>query len=372
MQDSAPPAQAGSEKAAAVSRRRPAGILLYGMYDLSRLDSAPRVRISMMTDALSVQTHTERISGGRLARAAAALRWLAGGGAHRVGVVYVESATSSAMPTDLAFLGVMRLLRRPVGVYFRDAYQLFRDVHPRVSRRQILSDLLWRITTPLLKLVAQVRYAPSNGLAAALRLRNPVILPPGTDPGAPDLGIGDDDLVGAIVQIAPRSGLDRLIAAMDLVRAQRPAARLRIVTRSFDARTAAAMPPWMEMVPGTRSAIADALAGARVCVLPLPINAYTNLAVAVRLLDLLAFGKPVVATDTFETRAILEASGAGVVTGESAAEMAAGILELLGDRARAERCAAAARAYALYPVNTWAARATTVLRTLGVKGEADR
>jgi glycosyltransferase involved in cell wall biosynthesis len=98
----------------------------------------------------------------------------------------------------------------------------------------------------------------------------------------------------------------------------------------------------------------------------LPVNAYTDLAVAVRLFDLLAFGKPIVATDTVETRAILEASNAGIVTGESPEAMAAGILALLEDRPRAEHCAAAARAYACAPANTWAARAEIVRRTLGV------
>lgn len=45
---------------------RPGGaaILVYGMYDISVLDNAPRVRIAMMTEALSRQAHTERIVGG--------------------------------------------------------------------------------------------------------------------------------------------------------------------------------------------------------------------------------------------------------------------------------------------------------------------
>jgi glycosyltransferase involved in cell wall biosynthesis len=346
------------------------GILIYGMYDISTPSSAPKVRITMMTEALSRQTHTELISGGRMARTIAAARWLASGGPRRVGAVYVESATSSAMPTDLAFLAFMRLLRKPVGVYFRDAYQLFRDVHPRSHRRQILSDWLWRLTTPLLKAIASVRYAPSTGLARVLRLSGSVILPPGTDPTAPNLGVGEDDMVGAIVQVDPRSGLDKLVAAMELVRVHRPEARLRVVARSIGKEDADGLAPWMEVVTPARSSIAEALAGARVCVLPLPVNAYTNLAVAVRLFDLLAFGKPIVATDTLETRAILDASGAGMVTEDSAEGMARGILDLLADRALAERCAAGARTYACTFSSTWAARAETVLRTLGCTREA--
>ena len=350
-------------------RRRPSGILILGMYDISDVRSAPQVRITMMTEALSRQADTERIVGGRLARAGASMRWLASGGPRRVGAVYVESATTNAMPTDLMLLALMRLLRKPVGVYFRDAYQLFRDLHPRVRRRQILTDWLWRLSTPLLKSVASVRYAPSRGLAEVLGLPGAVLLPPGTDPALPDLGPGEPDHVAAIVQLGQGSGLDQLLDAMGIVRSHRPAARLRIGTRSVTPEAAGHLPDWVEIVPTDRSSLVDLLRDARVCVLPLPINRYSNLAVAVRLMDFLGFGKPIVATDTIETRAILEASGAGIETTDTPEGLAGGILALLDDEERARLCSTNARAYSCSPTSTWDARASTVLQTLGLAEE---
>ena len=164
-----------------------------------------------MTEALARQVRTERIVGGRLGRAWASTLWLVRGGPRRVRAVYVESPTASAMPTDLLFLALMRLLRRPVGIYFRDAYQLFRDVHPRQRRTQFLTDWLWRLSHPLLKKVGTVHYAPTEGLARALKLRNAVPLPPGTDPLLPDLGVGESDVVAAVVQPGARTGFDRLV-----------------------------------------------------------------------------------------------------------------------------------------------------------------
>ena len=339
------------------------------MYDLAGMDRAPKVRIALMTEALSRQTRTERISGGRVSRFVASVRWLMSGGPGRVGAVYVESATTSAMPTDLAFLALMRLLGRPVGVFFRDAYQLYRDIHPRTHRRQILSDWLWRLSTPLLKKLATVQYAPSNGLAIALGLEGAVLLPPGTDPTLPDLGVGEPDVVAAIAQLAPGSGLDVLVEAMAMVRRRRPAARLVVVARSVDPETTGSLPEWVVVVPANRSSLAELLKPARVCVLPLPINAYTDLAVAVRLLDFLGFGKPIVATDTAETRALITASGAGTVTGYSPADLAQGILPILADDDLAGRLAANARRYACSPAATWDARARTVLRTLGLAAD---
>lgn len=348
-------------------RPRP-GILLYGMYDLSALNRAPTVRISLMARAFERQVHTERIVGGRLDRTTAGFRWLLGGGPSRIRAVYVELPTTSAMPTDLAFLLLMRLLGRPVGVYFRDAYQLFRDLYPR-TRRQILSDLVWRLTTPMLKRIASVRYAPSTGLARVLGLEDAVLLPPGTDPSLPDLGPGEPDVVAAVVSVAARSGFDSLMEAMTLVRRRRPAARLLIVAQAVDRERAASLPDWVELRSGDRGALANVLRRARVCVLPLPVTRYTDLAVAVRLLDFLAFGKPIVATDTIESRALLEASGAGLVAEDTSQGLASAILRLLDDEPFSARCAANARAYAVASDNTWDARAETVLKSLGVAAD---
>jgi glycosyltransferase involved in cell wall biosynthesis len=199
-----------------------------------------------------------------------------------------------------------------------------------------------------------------------LGLKKPILLPPGTDPKLPDLGIGEPDVVAAIAQVAPGSGLDTLVAAMTLVRERRPAARLIVVARAVDGPTAAGLPDWVEVAVGGRPSLPELLRPGRVCVLPLPINRYTNLAVAVRLLELLGFGKPIVATDTSPTRAIIEASGAGTVTPDTAAGLAHGILPILEDADLAGRLAENARRYACSPESTWDARASTVLTCLGM------
>lgn len=347
-------------------RRRAKGILLYGMYDITIQDRAPKIRIGLMTEALARRAHTERITGGRAGRFLAAGRWLASGGPRRVGGVYVETSTASAMPTDLLFLAIMRLLHRPVGVFFRDAYQLFRDIHPRLRRRQVISDWLWRISLPLLRRVASVRFAPSPGMAAALGISDPVMLPPGTDPTLPDLGIGDPDVVATVAQLTPGSGVDVLLAAMELVRRRRPAATLKIVARGVDAATEATLPDWVRVTPGNRAALPDLLRPARLIVLPLPVNDYTRIEAAVRLPDLIGYGKPMVVTDTPVQRALIEVSNGGVVTPDTAAGLAEGILAILQDEALARRLAAGARAYACSPGATWDARAATVIESLGL------
>jgi glycosyltransferase involved in cell wall biosynthesis len=341
------------------------GILLYGMYDTAALDRAPTVRIAMMTGALTRQTHTERITGGRFGRFAAAVRWLASGGPRRVDAVYVESATSSAMPTDLMFLALMRLLRKPVGVYFRDAYQLFRDTYPRRSRRQILSDGLWRITTPMLKAVASRTFAPSRGLAEALHLKNAVLLPPGTDPTQPDLGAGTGQIVAYVGSTNRADGFELLLDAMVIVHGRLPDASLLLV----GAPPATELPSYVRSQRSSRDGLAELLRPTRLCVIPRPINAYSSLAVPIKLWDYLSLGKAVVATAATETAEVISASGAGVATPDTAEGLAEGLLRLLTDDAEAARMSANARTFACGPASTWDARARTVLDTLGVTRE---
>ena len=310
----------------------------------------------MMRAAFERQGHTETITGGRLRRTGRAFRWLLGGGPRRVGAVYVEAPTSAIMPTDLAFLAVMRLLRRPVGVYFRDAYQLFRDTYPRQSRRQLLSDWLWRITMPMLRGVASERYAPSAGLAEALHLRNPVLLPPGTDPSQPNLGAGSGPVVAYVGGTTPADGFDTLLAAMARVRERVGDARLDLI----GAPPRGELPDFATTHRSARDGLAELLAPARVCVIPRPINPYSNLAVPVKLWDYLSFGKPIVATAATETVAILAASSAGIATPDTPDDLAAGLLRVLADEGEAERLANHARLFAMDASNTWDARARLV------------
>jgi glycosyltransferase involved in cell wall biosynthesis len=340
------------------------GVLLYGMYDISRADQAPAVRIGLMAEALRRLGPTEVITGGRGRRFLRAVRWLASGGPRRVAGVYVESATSSSMPTDLAFLALMRLLGRPVGVFFRDAYQFYRDIYPRRRRRQILTDVLWRITTPMLKAVATVRFVPAPGYAAALRIAQPVFLPPGTEAAAPALGAGRDPLVAYVGNTNAADGFSILLEAMASVRETVPDARLRIVSRSISAEQAAGLPDWVEVTQGDRARLPELLRDARVCVIPRPINAYNTIAAPVKLWDYLSFGKPVVATSPTGGDVAIEESGAGLLVEGTVTGIAEGLRSVLADRKLAEEMAARATAYARSPRATWDARARTVLEAL--------
>jgi glycosyltransferase involved in cell wall biosynthesis len=341
-----------------MAQRTKPRLLLYGMYDASVPASAPRVRIALLADALERRAVLVRADRGRWPRLVALPRVL--WQLRTVDAVYVESPTGASMPWDLLALAAARVMRRPVGIYFRDAYQLFRDIYPPGTLRQRLADRAWQVSIRFLRRLATVQFAPSAGLAAALRLRGAALLPPGTDPRQPDLGAGDAPLVAYVGALNPADGFDRLLDAMALVRAELPEARLLVVSGS----SRAGLPAWVDLVAGDRRDLPRLLAPARACAIPRPINRYTDLARPVKLADYLSLGKPVVATRAAETAALLEPSGAGLLVADDPAAIAAGLLSVLRDRALARRLSAKARALALAPGSSWDDRAAEIVERL--------
>jgi glycosyltransferase involved in cell wall biosynthesis len=343
---------------------RPARLLLYSMYDLAGPDRGPVVRIERMRAALGSRCQLSVLSGGRAARVPRLVRWLAKGGLGSVDAIYVEASSSFATPVDLAFLALARLRGRPVGVYFRDAYQLFRGDYPLARRRQHVLDWLWRLATPVLKRIASRHFAPSAGLARALDLRSPVLLPPGTDPGLPVLGPGSQPIAAYVGALSANLGMHLLVEAVELVRRDVPEARLRLITPADPADRLGSLPPWIEWLPTGRTGLADALRDVAVCVIPFRITPYTDLAVPLKLMDYLAFGKPIVATACAETAAIVGPAHAALVVPDDPPALAAAITRVIRDHALAGRLATNARALAEAPASTWGARADTVLETL--------
>ncbi|MEZ0240909.1 MAG: glycosyltransferase [Chloroflexota bacterium] len=342
---------------------RPARLLLYSMYDLDGPDRGPAVRIEQMRMALASRCQLSVVSGGRAGRVPRLLRWLARGGLGSIDGIYVEAASSFATPVDLAFLALARLRGLPVGVYFRDAYQLFRDEYPVTRGRERLLDWLWRRSHAPLQWVASQRYAPSAGLAIALGLESPVLLPPGTDPDLPFLGASPGQLVGYVGSLSRSDGVDLLVEAVTQVRQSHPGCGLRIVSPA-EPEAALLRLPWVTWVDAGRAGLGAALGDVRVCVIPRRITPYTDLAVPLKLMDFLGFGKPIVATDCAETAALVGPGDAAILVRDDPRELAAAIVRVIADDALATRLAANARALAEAPATTWGARADTVLETL--------
>lgn len=152
---------------------------------------------------------------------------------------------------------------------------------------------------------------------------------------------------------APRRGIEELIEAVRIARVSVPDARLHLwlaatgdESRAYLDALAALVSgdPWVEIGQTPYGELGEQLGRATVLVIPTPGHAYWDSVAPVKLFDYLAAGRPVVSTPRTETAAILQQRGAGLVSADDTAEaLAAPIVELLSDPARARELGANAR-----------------------------
>lgn len=163
----------------------------------------------------------------------------------------------------------------------------------------------------------------------------------------------DEPCVGIVSAAAPGRGLEVLVDAVRAARRELPELRLRMwlvatgaATEPYLAglRAAVAGDPWVEIGAAAYDDLGAATAPATVLCIPHPPNPYMDVALPVKLFDSLAVGRPLVVTPRTETAAVVERHGVGLVAaGDTADALAAPLVELAADDARARRLGALAR-----------------------------
>ena len=345
-------------------------VLLLAMYRLDAPPSGPRVRIAAVRDALSERVRLDLVSGTRIGRTWAMLRYATSGRLRGLAGVYVESSSSLPGPADLLFLALARGLGVRVLTYVRDAYQLFPEYYPLTSLRRRLSRVAFLPVFRTLARVSSVVAFPSRGLVDAVlgpgdRSRAAALLPPGAriaDAPALDATARALLYVGSLAH-GP-SGGDLLVSAMEQAKVQVP--DLRLICVLPDGQDAPQPhPDWLETVRGGDEEIAGLLPRVLATITPRLRTPYNDLAVPIKVLEYLGYGRPLIVTDATETAAIVEAAGCGVVVPATAEGLAGGIVTVaLASRAQLADWADAARRAA--EASSWDLRAQQILDLLEV------
>jgi glycosyltransferase involved in cell wall biosynthesis len=159
--------------------------------------------------------------------------------------------------------------------------------------------------------------------------------------------------IGFVSGAAPGRGIEPLIEACRLLRSSWPDLRLQLwlVATSpsgaqylADFRVSVRDDAWISIASVGHDQLGDALAQATILCIPHPANDYMDVALPVKLLDSMAAGRPLVVTPRLEMAAIVERTGAGLVTtGDTPADLADAFDRLLRDSALAHRLGAAGR-----------------------------
>lgn len=332
------------------------------MYPLDQGMWGPTVRITHLRDELDRQVDLDIVAGYRGPRRRALARYAFSGRLRGLDGVYVESSSFLASETDLAFLALARALRIPVLTYIRDAYQLFPDDYAVDSVRRWIGAKAFLPMLRALRSVSSRLAFPSRGLAEAVGVSadDAVILPPGAPPPvrvdrSPAanrlLFVGDARLAA--------HGVDRLVAAMELARACGADVELTVVCRPGQ-EPPGEHPEWLRVERAEGAAIQAVLPDVVATVIPRPRTAYNDLALPIKLMEYLSYGRPLIVTDCIEQARIVRDAGAGLVTADTPDAVADAIATLLA-AGEEQNAMWGANAHAAAEAASWSQRATQII-----------
>ena len=340
------------------------------MYPLDRGVWGPISRISHLRDELAGLAHLEVVHGDRGARRPALLRYAFSGRLRRLDGIYVETSSTLPSETDIAFLALASLLGIRVLTYLRDAQYLFDEYYEASSLKRRIARRLFLPAVAALRSVSWRVGYPSLGLARAVgdRARHPLLLPPGSPPPvevAPDAEARSLLFVGGMR--VPAHGLDLLVRAVEAVRAG--GRDLRVICVSRPGEEPATPPSWMRIERGSGADIVALLPQVVATIQPRRRTPYNDLAVPIKVMEYLSYGRPLVVTDCAEQAAIVRDAGCGIVVDDTVETLAAGLEHLLtaGDATR-DRWASNARLAA--ERNSWRSRAGRIVDVLTNRFEA--
>ena len=334
------------------------------MYPLDEGVWGPISRIRHLRDELARLADLEVVDGDRGRRRRALLGYAFSGRLRGLDGIYVENSSTLPSETDLAFLALARALGVRVLTYVRDAQYLFDEYYVASSLRRRLARRLFLPSVAALRLVSWRVGYPSSGLARAVRdpSPNPLLLPPGSPPPV-DVPPGPDarSLLFVGGMRVPAHGLDLLVRAVEAVRAR--GHDLRVICVSRPGEEPPERPSWMRVEHGSGPEIIALLPEVVATIQPRLRTPYNDLAVPIKVMEYLSYGRPLVVTDCTEQAAIVRDAGCGIVTDDTVDGLAAGLEQLL-EADHAERRQWSDNARRAAERNSWTERAATIATLL--------
>jgi glycosyltransferase involved in cell wall biosynthesis len=285
--------------------------------------------------------------------------------------VYVENASTLPGPLDLLFLALARALGITVLTYVRDAQYLFEEYYAATSPKRWLARAAFLpVTRLLMRLSTRVGF-PSRGLARAIHGdgRDVLLLPPGARlADAPPLDPAATGLLFVGNLRYPAHGGEILLEAVQ--RARDDGLDVTLICVLPEEAEPPLRADWLRVERASGPEIDRLLPLVRATITPRRKTPYNDLAVPIKVLEYLGYARPLIATDTTETAAIMREAGAGVVVPDTVEGLCAGIGQVWeADASNLLTWASNARAAA--EANSWGVRAERILELAMFDAEPD-
>jgi glycosyltransferase involved in cell wall biosynthesis len=339
------------------------------MYPLDGAVWGPISRIRHLRDGLARLADVEVVDGDRGHRRRALMRYAFSGRLRNLDGIYVENSSTLPSETDIAFLALARALGIRVLSYVRDAQYLFDEYYAASSVKRRIARALFLPSVSAMRLASWRVGYPSLGLARAVRdsSPNPLLLPPGSPPPVRvPLDPDAQSLLFVGVMRVPAHGLDLLVRSVEAVRAR--GRDLRVICVARPGEEPADPPAWMRVERGSGPEIRALLPDVVASVQPRLRTPYNDLAVPIKVMEYLSYGRPLVVTDCTEQARIVRDADCGIVVDDTVSGLAAGLEQLL-EAGHAERERWSLNAHRAAERHSWTKRATKIVELLA--GRAD-
>ena len=335
-------------------------VLMLGQYPLDQIDIAPKVRTQAIWQALTRIADVTFVTGTRASRRRPLQRLIAQGNLGHFDCAYLEAATSTSMETDLLLISLLRAAQVPLGVYIRDAYNLF-EMAPTESVKEKILHMGWFVSQWWYRQNATTLFFPSQMLADVFSFpRREVLMPAGEAAKLPPVFAGPFRYVLFAGRLDAGNGWNHLRPAMDIVTARFPQVRLLALTKlEVDGE----VPSWLEIRRGTLDDVRADLPEIACGVVPRPHSVYNDMAIPLKLMDYLSLGLPLVTTRCKEMAELVTADGLGLTSDDTPEGLAENICRIFAEPGLRQELAQSAR-QSFLARHTWDQRARQLVESL--------
>jgi glycosyltransferase involved in cell wall biosynthesis len=294
------------------------------------------VRAHHLHQAFTQLAEVDFISGERRERRQLIRQYLADGRVNGAAGLYVETSTSWCTLEDLRLMAACRRAGVPVMTWIMDAHPLY-PVETLIEagvpfHKRLGASLLWRLSMWGYFRASDAVGFQSESFADLFRLPphvRRVVLPPGANQVTTfPLTAKAATLLYAGNGRSPRYGIDILLDGTDLARRDIPQLRVTLICPPRDSPAPYQIRPWVTLKHLQTYEIPDEMPETRAVIIPFRTVAYHHLLLPTKLMDYLAYGRPMLVTRCREIARFVEENRVGFVVDDNPESMAEGIRRL--------------------------------------------
>lgn len=310
-------------------------LLFIGYFSLDKLDSAPKVRTYNLHKSFSKLIETDFITGERNQRKIPILKYIFSGKIFKVDAIYVEAGARTSTEVDIFFFLIAKLLKKPMGIYIRDAYPLF-NKNTKRNARELISDWGWFVSIWFYKRTSSILFFPTEGLYKLFTgIKKHAFIPPaGTSVEFTKLPEKERGILycGGISKLY---GLENLIDALNIVYEKNNDIIFYFVCRKNELNNKI-----LEMIDGKKwiklmhvdfNEIIKIKDKIYLSVVPSAKDPYTEINLHIKIFDYMSLSRPIVSTDGQEVSNFFSDNRFGLLCKSNIEDLAEKIMYLLNN-----------------------------------------